>query len=70
MGYFVIMTYISYHVTLVQLLDCLDNLSHNIIVVGYWVFDSNYERALVLHIESLDMIFAPSISEEEVATFE
>ena len=61
---------ISEHVTLVQLMDYLGNVNHSISVVGYWIFDSNYEIALVLNRELLDMIFAQSNSEEEVATFE
>ena len=44
------------------------NLS--ISVVGCWIFDSNYKRSLVLNIESLDMICAPYIVEEQVAEFE
>ena len=50
MGSYDIMTYISGHVNLVQLMDYLGNLNHAISVVGYWIFDSNYERALVLNI--------------------
>ena len=37
---------------------------------GSWIFDSNYERALVFNKESLDMICAPSIGEEQAASFE
>ena len=48
-GYFYILTEISEHVTLVQLMDSLGNVNHAISVVGYWIFDSNYERALVLN---------------------
>ena len=61
---------IGEHVTLVQLLDYLGNLNRAISVVGYWIFDSNYERALVINREYLDMLCAPSIGEEEVDTFE
>ena len=70
MGYFKILTDISEHVTLVNLMDYLGNANHAIIVVGYQIFDSNYERALALNIESLDMVCEPSVGEEEVATFE
>ena len=41
---------ISEHVTLVQLMDSLGSVNHSIIVVGYWIFDSNYEISLVLNI--------------------
>ena len=70
MGYFDILIEISGYVTLVQLMDSLGNVNHAIIVVGYWIFDSKYERALILNRESLDIIFAPSVGEKEVATFE
>ena len=50
-GYFNIFNDISEHVTLVQLMDYLGNVNHNITDVGYWIFDSNYGKALVLNIE-------------------
>ena len=40
------------------------------VVVGNWIFDSNYERALVINRASLDMICAPSVEEEQDAIFE
>ena len=51
-------------------MNSLGNVNHYISVLGYWIFDSNYEKALVLNIELLDMICAPSVGEEEVAEFE
>ena len=39
-----ILANISEHVTLVQLMDSLVNVNHAISVVGYWIFDSNYEK--------------------------
>ena len=51
-------------------MDYLGNFNPDIIVFGYWIFDSNYKRALVLNIESLDIICAPSVGEEQVADFE
>ena len=50
MGYYDILTYISEHVNLVQLMGSLGNMNHAISVVGCWIFDSNYEKALVLNI--------------------
>ena len=44
-------------------MDYLGNLNHAISVLGYWIFDSNYKRALVFNRESLDMICAPSVSD-------
>ena len=61
---------ISANVTLVQFMDSLGNVNHAISVVGNFIFDSNYERALVLNRASLDMIFAPSVREEQNVIFE
>ena len=70
MGSYDILKYISEHVTLVHLMDYLVIVNHYISVVGYWIFDSNYEGALVLNIESLDMICAPYVGEEQFSEFE
>ena len=67
---FKILKDISEHVTLVNLMDYLGNVNHAIGIVGYWIFDSNYERALVLNRESLGIICAPSVGEKQVATLE
>ena len=69
LGEYEILENISANVTLVQLMDSLGNVNHAISVVGSWIFDSNYERALVLNKASLDMIFAPSVGEEQAARF-
>ena len=69
MGSFKLLTDISEHVTLVQLMDYLGNVNYSISVSGYCIFESNYKRALVLNRESLYMICVPSVGEEEVATF-
>ena len=61
---------ISANVTLVQLMDSLGNVNHAISVVGGCIFESNYERALILNKESLDMICAPYVGEEQAASFE
>ena len=61
---------ISANVTLVQFMYSLGNVNHAISVVGSWIFDSNYERALVLNKASVDMICAPSVGEEQDAMFE
>ena len=70
MGDYKILEYISANVTLVQLMDSLGNVNHAISVVGSWIFDSDYERELVLNKASLDMICAPSVSEEQDAMLE
>ena len=61
---------ITANVTLVQFMDSLRNVNRAISVVGSWIFDSNYERALFFNKESLDMVCAPSIGEEQAARFE
>ena len=60
-GDYKILEDISANVTLVKLMYLLGNVNHAISVVGSWIFDSNYERALVLNKASLDMICAPSV---------
>ena len=62
-GAFDILNYISENVTLVQLMETLGNVNHAISIVGYWIFDSNYEKALPLTRESFDLICSPSVGE-------
>ena len=50
---------ISEHDTLFQLMYSLGNANHAISVVEYWIFDSNYQKALFLNRASLDMICVP-----------
>ena len=70
MGEYKILEGISDNVTLVQLMDSQGNVSNAISVFGKWLFDSNYEKELVLNKASLDMICAPSVGEEQGAKFE
>ena len=51
-------------------MNSLGNLNHAISVVGYWMFESNYKKAVVLNRESLYMIYAPYVGEEQSAKFE
>ena len=51
-------------------MDSLGNVNHTISLVGYFIFDSNYEQALCLTSESLDLICSPSVGEEQVVKFE
>ena len=69
-GPYKVLENISKHVNLVQLVDSLGNVNHAFSVVGNWIFDSNYEKALVLNRSSLDMICAPSVGEEQAAKLE
>ena len=68
--YYNIMKDISEHFSLVQLMDSLGNVNHDISVVGYWIFDSNYIKSLVINRERLDIICAPYVGEEQVSEFE
>ena len=70
MGDYKILEDISANVTLVQLMDSIGNVNHAINVVGSCIFDSNYERVLVLNKAPLDMICAPSFGEEQNTIFE
>ena len=45
---FDILNEISEDVTLVQLMDSLENMNNAISIVGHWIFDSNYNKALCL----------------------
>ena len=45
---FDILNDISENVTLVQLMDSIGNVNHSISIVGHWIFDSNYKKALCL----------------------
>ena len=51
-------------------MDSLGKVNHAISVFGYWIFDSNYEKTLVINRESLDIIFALYVGEEQVSKFE
>ena len=53
---FDIINKISEYVTLVHLIDSLGNVNHAISIVGYWIFDSNYDKELFLTNESLDLV--------------
>ena len=70
MGDYKILEEISANFTLFQLMDSLGNVNHSISVVGSCIFDSDYERALVLNRASLDMIYFPYVGEEQDAMFE
>ena len=69
MGEYKILEDISANFTLIQLMDSLGNVNHAISVVGSWIFDLDYERALVLDRASLDMICAPYVGEEQSDIF-
>ena len=51
-------------------MDSLGNVNHAIIILGYWIFYMKYEKSLCLTQESLDVIYSPSVGEEQVETFQ
>ena len=53
---FDILNDISEDITLLQLKESLGNVNNDISVVGHWILDSNYKKALCLTQESLDII--------------
>ena len=69
-GEYKILEEISANFTLFRLMDSLGIVNHAISVVGNWVFDSKYEKSLVLNRASLDIICAPYVGEEQDAIFE
>ena len=60
---FDILNDISNNVNLVQLMYSLGNVNRSISIVGYFIFYSNYEQALCMTRESLDLICSPSFGE-------
>ena len=68
--HFDILNDISENVTLVKLMESIGNVNHDISISGYWIIDSSYEKSLHMTRGLLDIIFFPSISEEQVETFE
>ena len=53
-----------------ELMESLVNVNHDISIVGYWIFDSNYEQSLHLIRESLDLSCSPFVGEEKVVKSE
>ena len=37
-------------------MDSVGNVNHEVSVVGKWIFDLNDEKALLLNIDSMDLI--------------
>ena len=54
--YFDILQNISEYVTLVRSMDSPRNVDHDISILGYWIFDSNYNKSRFLTQESLNLI--------------
>ena len=69
-GQFDILHDISENVNLVQLMDSVGNVNNELSIVGYWIFDSNYKKALLLKLDSLNLICPPSVGEVIFFVFE
>ena len=39
---------VSEYVTLLKLMESLGNVNHDISIVGYWIFESKYKKAICL----------------------
>ena len=64
------MNNISDHVTLVELIDYLDNVNHALSVFENSIFHSYYKRDLQLSVEYLNLIYSCSVEEKLFALFE
>ena len=51
-------------------MDSVGNVNHTVSIVGYWIFGSNYKKALPLTIHSLNIIFSPLVGEGIFSVFE
>ena len=69
-GQFEILHDISENFTLVQLMYSVGNVNHAVSISIYWIFDSNYKKALLLTLDSLNLICSPSVGEVIFAVFE
>ena len=67
---FDILNNISENANLVQLMDSLGNVNHAIIIVGNWIFYSNYKKSFCLTHVSLDIICYPSIGKKLLQSFD
>ena len=51
-------------------MNSLVNVNHAICIGGYCISDSKYEQALCLTRESFDLLYSPSVGEQQVIKFE
>ena len=63
-GTFCIFINISEYVTVVQLMDSIGNVNHAVSVAVKWIFLIDYEKSLLLTIESFNLICACSDEDE------
>ena len=55
-----ILNNISENSTIVQLVNTDGNINNTVIIVGYYIFDSNDKKALPSKTDSFNIIFSPS----------
>ena len=55
-GIFYALNDISDHVTLLQLMDYIENVNNTVSIFGKCIFDSNYKKYLPLLVESFNLI--------------
>ena len=55
-GSFEIIHDIRENVTLVQLIFTVGDVNHALSIFGYWIFNSNYKKALLLTLDSLNLV--------------
>ena len=51
-------------------MDSVGNVNNAVSIVIYWIFDSNYKKALPLTLNSLNIICSPSVGKGMFAIFE
>ena len=51
-------------------MDSVGNVNHEVSVVGKWIFDLNDEKALLLNIDSMDLIWTCSDEDYYFARFQ
>ena len=51
-------------------MDTVGNVNHEVSIFGYWIFDSNYKKALTLTTKGLNLIYSTLFGEGMFAMFE
>ena len=50
-------------------MNSVENVNYPVIIVGYWIFDSNYKKSLPLTPDSFNLVCSPLEVEGAVAVF-
>ena len=51
-------------------MESVGNVNHAVSIVRYWISDPNYKHALLLKIDSLNLIYSPTEGEGTFSVFE